>query len=167
MTKTFLGVPIEGDIVSPGRERVNQRPKEELGPLLAAVLNHPKIDSVRWHQYTPYFNDGDPCEFGVGEPYVKLVDGPEDGGDYEDGYFGGYDDELRSLVGYSKYDRNGKDRTETIIPGSDSSLSESWRQLSSALNSGVFENALLDLFGDHAEVTVHKDKIVVGEYSHE
>lgn len=26
---------------------------------------NPNIEAVRWTQYTPYFNDGDPCVFGL------------------------------------------------------------------------------------------------------
>lgn len=25
--------------------------------------NHPKLEEVRWSAYTPYFNDGEPCEY--------------------------------------------------------------------------------------------------------
>lgn len=28
---------------------------------------NPEIKSVTWTQYTPYFNDGDSCEFGVND----------------------------------------------------------------------------------------------------
>ena len=24
---------------------------------------HPEVKSMQWAQYTPYFNDGEPCEF--------------------------------------------------------------------------------------------------------
>ena len=35
----------------------------------------PEVESVRWSQYTPYFNDGEPCEFGVNELTIHaLVD---------------------------------------------------------------------------------------------
>jgi len=37
----------------------------------------PEIDSVFWMQYTPYFNDGDVCEFSVHEPQFTLVDDEE------------------------------------------------------------------------------------------
>src|SRR5688572_125580 len=43
---------------------------EHLKELLAA---HPKIEAVKWTQYTPYFNDGDPCVFSVNEPDFKLA----------------------------------------------------------------------------------------------
>jgi hypothetical protein len=32
---------------------------------------HPCIDSVYWTQYTPYFNDGDPCYFRMNEFEVE------------------------------------------------------------------------------------------------
>ena len=28
---------------------------------------NPDITAFTWVQYTPYFNDGEPCEFGVGD----------------------------------------------------------------------------------------------------
>ena len=31
---------------------------------------HPDTYGVKWAQYTPYFNDGDPCEFGVRGVYA-------------------------------------------------------------------------------------------------
>ena len=34
---------------------------------------NPTIAAVKWAQYTPYFNDGDPCIFRVGDPQIKLV----------------------------------------------------------------------------------------------
>lgn len=44
---------------------------------------NPTIEAVKWTQYTPYFNDGDPCVFHVGETYAR-VDGVE--GDDDDGF---------------------------------------------------------------------------------
>lgn len=40
----------------------------------------PSLNTISWTQYTPYFNDGDPCEFGIKSeisfstaPYKKVV----------------------------------------------------------------------------------------------
>lgn len=46
--------------------------------LKAFLEKHPVIDSVKWQQYTPYFNDGEPCTFGVHTPYV-VIEGNEYG----------------------------------------------------------------------------------------
>lgn len=34
----------------------------------------PSIEKIRWTQYTPYFNDGEPCEFSVGDRQFKIGD---------------------------------------------------------------------------------------------
>jgi hypothetical protein len=35
------------------------------------------VDNVFWTQYTPYFNDGESCEFSVGDVYLVLKDDEE------------------------------------------------------------------------------------------
>lgn len=32
--------------------------------------NGGKLYQISWHQYTPYFNDGEPCEFGLDEIHM-------------------------------------------------------------------------------------------------
>lgn len=47
---------------------------------------NPDLGAVTWEQYTPYFNDGDECTFGVNEPtFVPLVvrEQEEDEDDYD------------------------------------------------------------------------------------
>jgi len=38
---------------------------------------YPEAKSVVWVQYTPHFNDGDTCEFGVREPEIHGDDGED------------------------------------------------------------------------------------------
>jgi hypothetical protein len=40
------------------------------------------VDNIFWTQYTPYFNDGESCEFSVGDAYLVLKD-DEDACEYE------------------------------------------------------------------------------------
>lgn len=48
-------------------------------------LDHPEAERVHWVQYTPHFNDGDPCVFGVHDPSVTRHAGAEyDGHEEED-----------------------------------------------------------------------------------
>ena len=43
---------------------------KQLEPALKRILElTPGAASVGWDQYTPYFNDGDPCEFSVNGVY--------------------------------------------------------------------------------------------------
>lgn len=70
--REFLGMKIKGDWNSPGSDPVDQKPKEELAPLIEAVVNDPRIEAVRWVQYTPYFNDGEPCVFSISEYHFAI-----------------------------------------------------------------------------------------------
>lgn len=42
---------------------------------------HPKLESFSWTQYTPYFNDGEECVFGVNRENLDFKYGGEE---YED-----------------------------------------------------------------------------------
>src|SRR5688572_27883088 len=43
--------------------------EKEIGGWLQEWLeDHPEIQQISWTQYTPYFNDGDECTFGVNWP---------------------------------------------------------------------------------------------------
>lgn len=39
---------------------------------------YPNLEAFQWNQYTPYFNDGDECTFGVNECYyIKCIEDEE------------------------------------------------------------------------------------------
>lgn len=48
---------------------------QELIAALAADMfeKNPGLLTVKWDQYTPSFNDGDPCTFSIHEPRVKFT----------------------------------------------------------------------------------------------
>jgi hypothetical protein len=46
----------------------------------SAFESNPDVKAMRWNQYTPYFNDGDECVFGVNDLMVKA-ENPEDAED--------------------------------------------------------------------------------------
>ncbi len=43
------------------------------GALKGLFAEFPNIEAIRWTQYAPYFNDGDPCVFRVHDADYKLV----------------------------------------------------------------------------------------------
>lgn len=165
---------IEGDINQRTTARVPQKGVEEFLASLDAVLDVPGVIAVRWNQYTPYFNDGDPCEFSAYLRGVKLEDrfltedelaNREDGydvGDYEDGFVDSYelyqadrrypynDPRFRTFV------RNGQDTTELYAA-------------LTAFEKGfpAFENVIQANFGDPAEVTATKEGFNVEDYDHD
>ena len=44
---------------------------QELKPLFE---KYPQVLSVRWNQYTPYFNDGETCEFSVNTAQIQTAE---------------------------------------------------------------------------------------------
>lgn len=99
---------------------------------------HPDLIAIRWRQYTPYFNDGDPCTFRLGDFDMKFPDTPEDGGDCEDGFESTYGERRKSPV------------AEAV-----SALGRIDRQ--------VYES----VFGDHCTVTATREGFEVEEYEHD
>ncbi len=183
-TKTqtsFLGIPVDGDITR-GDKRTPQKDLSELEPLMRAVLADEYIHSFGWTQYTPYFNDGDPCVFSVGEPWFRTVDDVKDktseSEDDEDEDYERENDDSFS-VGYGEHPTLGKreyeyvgdwpDRVKVMgayVGGHEASY-DRCLALHDAIDSGAFEDVLLEAFGDHARVTVRASGISVDEYSHD
>lgn len=53
--------------------------KTEGASAIATAINevfekHPEIKAIGWQQYTPYFNDGDACVFGMHGFYYSKTD---------------------------------------------------------------------------------------------
>ena len=173
MTNSFLGIPVEGDITEADK-RTPQRPLAELAPIMQAVLDDEGITAFGWHQYTPYFNDGDPCVFstyGVWAARIEDVDPDDpdtfDGDDLDIDYgnrLGGYEGGEwvpdPDNVPFNK-------RVGAQYVGPDQARFDRCKALSSAIDSGAFDDVLLEAFGDHAAVTVKREGITVEFYSHD
>lgn len=103
---------------------------------------HPEMESFSWAQYTPYFNDGDECVFGV------LGDDPDING------IDGYSIEPRRVYGKSVYEAEHGE----LVPA---------KQAVAELLNAAPEAMMKDVFGDHMKVTVTRDGITTDEYSHD
>lgn len=109
------------------------------GAVVDLFLKHPMLESICWQQYTPYFNDGDPCTFRayIDYPYLKFSDREERlGGDEIE-----YSDELKE----------GPER-------------DCLRDVLTFLRAIKREHYQW-MFGDHVEITVDRQGITVEEYS--
>lgn len=167
MTHTAFGLPVQGDVIKPSnRPNVEQKPLSELEPSLRALLERDDVEAIRWTQYVPYFNDGDICEFGVGDVYIKLKGVAEDGGDYEDGFLYGWDAQLKGGPN-QRYDYGTRQYVNLGDPFPRHPAYDQFDSFSTLFNSGAFHDALYDAFGDHAQITVTRDKVTVEEYSHD
>jgi hypothetical protein len=172
-TKNFLGIPVEGHIHRRDKNTTAQISKEEFGEILAKVIKDERVEAVKWRQYTPYFNDGDPCEFGVHEPTFKFtgVDIDPEDTDYGDGFMSTYSfdyhPELKKMLGAPSRSWKADEKGEWRHTPDDQEFARAVYRLSSTIEGGSAYDVLMDAFGDHAEITVYSDRIVVDEYSHD
>lgn len=167
-TRNFLGIPVEGDI-NEGSKKATQRPLSELEPIIRAILADELIVEFGWTQYTPYFNDGDPCIFRVGTPWFRTTAdaaGSDDEDDTE-----GLTVDYGSHPGLGRrehrYNRETQAYETSEYEGQHEASYDRCVAFSEALDSDAFDNVLLEAFGDHCSVIVKRDGITVDEYSHD
>lgn len=168
--KTLLGLPIRGEVHR--GDSVKQKPWKEFTDALQAVLDIDGFVALQWHQYTPYFNDGDPCTFNVYADYdlFKFEDTPEDSGEMEQGFVDADAFRPAGLYGYQDGIVDGPRRWEWIQHDPDEKPSERYittSRFQKVITSGEHDLKLLELFGDHAEIRITRDGIDVDSYSHD
>ena len=134
--------------------------QDVIGAIERLIKQNPYIESVRWTQYTPHYNDGEECVFSVNdieflfsnkaknylqkswrvEEYIPLW-------------------QINDLIKDSA-DIINSDNIENI-----QSIIFKMDEMHDKLKN--MEEQLLEIFGDHARVAVHKDGIEVIQYEHD
>lgn len=136
---------------------IQEHGKKALSDSLSEFLNkYADVKCVKWTQYSPHFNDGDPCTFSVNEPELFFND--NEGAEEED-----EDDENEGYsswrLGYckEKNQENSSKITDEMIKDFDI--------LSKLIcdNEDVCES----VFGDGYEITATKEGITAKEYDHD
>jgi hypothetical protein len=120
-------------------------------------------ESFSWHQYTPYFNDGDACVFRVNSDY-PLINGIDEYGYREDDDEGEVEDRslgLPPMPDYTLRQENPEEyeRQRALAEAPFNRVREFLRQWS--------EEDMLFMFGDHAQITVTADGVEVNDYEHD
>lgn len=155
------------------QEQIKATGQEALREYYAKFFeDNPTIEAVRWVQYTPYFNDGDPCTFSLSSPEIRFNDGQKkDGwGDDEEDEYGdrySYGDspywyEQMSLYTWDEETKHlpWAERTRTYHPSYEP-LQKLERDMN--LNEKVFEM----IFGDHVQITATREGFQIEEYYHD
>lgn len=172
---TFMGVPIIGTIYSV--EKADQRSEEEFAELVKALFAHDVIKEFGWRQYTPHFNDGEPCIFGAHGFWVRTVDEEDkpdarcprchtacaecDEDESDDSTYPleiGTWSPHPTLGGYTRHNDTYRGNHESAFLASVA--------LWQAIDGNEFDHVLLKLFGDGAQIIVGREKITVDEYDH-
>lgn len=107
------------------------------------MVAHPSIKAVCWTQYTPFFNDGDSCVFGL-HGVACTATGEDDDGPHGDGWHECYGE---PEDGIAKADWEAVKALENTLGG--------------------LEDELQALFGDHTKVIVTKSGVTTEEYEHD
>lgn len=122
---------------------------------------HPQIKTIHWLQYTPYFNDGDECEFGVHEAYFTKTEWSD-----IDCVYGEDDEGLVEFRDHFEY-VNGKSTCIPRVCEDDPTLIMDIKSLVSIINSEVNEDVIRMMFGDHVWVRAHRDDFEIQDYDHD
>jgi hypothetical protein len=131
---------------------------------------NPGITALKWTQYTPYFNDGDPCVFNVND--VTFTNATEDELDNVTAW-GEYEGEDESVwvsqnIAYvlnsgSKYYQEEAAKIRAA-GGFDE---DSCDLIDKVIRSDEMEDIMKEMFGDHVVITATRDGFDVDDYEHD
>lgn len=122
--------------------------KPKFQNLFVPFMEKWKIDKVFWTQYTPYFNDGETCEFSVNDLEFSVEDLGEESWISE------------TLANNEEWNTHFGSKEQTL------EFVKEWKELSKVF-SNLPEETMRSLFGDHAQVFVDKTGVDVEEYEHD
>jgi hypothetical protein len=147
--------------------------KEFPGMFVDLFKQAPKLKSFGWTQYTPYFNDGDTCEFSVHLDYPLINGSNEEYDDVDEDEISIkiYDykkleteedvrinDEVAAKSRYHWYMGTKSIGSEGLCynPKYDADAARVVEEIKSVLND-IPEEFFRDMFGDHVKVTLFAD----------
>ncbi|GGL42202.1 hypothetical protein [Nocardia jinanensis] len=136
---------------------VEQKPLTDFIAALDAVFAFPEVQSIRWEQYTPYFNDGDPCKFSADDVGFRI-DGIDEGVLDEHGCIAVW--LIRSADDHSQ-------RNAAEYPQISDALFTAMNAFDAAIIDGAHDADLLEHFGDPAQVVATRAGFDVEFYEHD
>lgn len=129
----------------------------------------PSVTAIVWTQYTPYFNDGETCVFGVNDPYFTNANDSQLSditrwGEYEGEEEGVWSENDYILVGDSQYCVTA--RSERGINLTQQEI-KAIADLSRLIQSSEMEEVMEAMFGDHVRVVATRSGFDVEECDHD
>jgi hypothetical protein len=117
-------------------------------------IEFPEVKCVGWTQYTPYFNDGDTCEFSVNDAY--FVTDEKFTQESIEGIGSAYELEEFEHLEFYRYGRGESDNTPLKI---------ACKEFSKLICTN--DDLMLQIFGDHSSVFLLPGEIVTTEFEHD
>jgi hypothetical protein len=118
---------------------------------------YPALEEVRWNQYSPYFNDGDSCEFSANTEYCEINgESPDD-----------KECDREIIVDYGKW--NGTEyvgRKTAINPNYNpekGDMVNDVKDLLALIPDDVYE----EMYDNHTSVIVTREGIETEDYEHD
>ena len=128
---------------------------------------NPSVTAIIWTQYTPYFNDGDSCEFSVGKPYFTNANEEQMEDITSCGEYEGEDDNVWSetdwiFCGDSSYAKHRREQMnfEGVDPASID-------RFSTLIQSDDMEDVMAEMFSNHVRIVATRDGFEVDDYDHD
>ena len=132
--------------------------KDIMDMLKELMVNNPKLEAIRWQQWIPGFNDGEPCEFTVGEisfQFANAVEKDENGEEQDsEDFMDEYD-----LKKY--FERQVDILNHKEVTALKKSVDEATAVFGKLTE---MESQLRDMFGDNMEITVTASGVETEEY---
>lgn len=150
--KDFMGIPIAGNYG--GWARAVQQPIEDLYPYFKEAFDK-GIKAVKWEQYTPGWNDGEPCEFSISD--VKFTANSEIAQAWLDSDDPDYD-VIYPNHGYRYFDE------ENFMGYGEHPDGNEFKNINLPVAEGRFEDALRGVFGNDTQVVVTPERVVQFEW---
>lgn len=120
----------------------------------------PELETVQWTQYTPRWNDGEECVFGINDPYFTNCKDEDMIGSLHYGELDGYDEDESE----TKYWVVGSCPQTGEFPKGIDKLAKDFEKI---IKSDTIEEILKSAFGNHVKVTITKEGIDIVEYEHD
>ena len=159
------------------RQNIETSKKVFHGAIAAFFKMYPEVAAIRWQQYTPYFNDGDVCEFGVHPPeFYSKEDFEERDFDYEGNSWHKPSQWVYDQVakGEDKYGHIASYKKEIAeYEALEAELGSRIHEINAGIEKfekvfrSIDDDTMQSLFGDHVVVTATPNGIDVDEYDHE
>jgi len=130
---------------------------------------YPNIEAIAWNQYTPYFNDGEPCVFSANDPYLLTKKGLELFKDSDRDYA----EEFEVIERDYDTDRKNKYETKTYLVQKEYvdeiTLKEALeaKKHMDIMFECLTEEILENTFGDHAIIIATRDGFDVQRFAHD